>query len=206
MNRLGVGSLPRYLAHVEAEVAGVPARIIRLSFTGEVSYELHHPVDRSVELWRALEEAGADLGLYPHGLDALFTLRLEKGHFIVGMDSEYDSTPRRLGLEWAARLDKEDFIGKQALLRTNRIPLNKRLVGWEMEGQAPTEGEILMRGGRPVGQVTSSRFSPILGKTVMLGWIRMEDGQFPEEVEVDGRIARHAAHPFYDPSGARARA
>ena len=205
MNRLEVASLPNYLAHVEAEVAGVPTRIIRLSFTGEVSYELHHPVDRSVELWRALEEAGADLGLYPHGLDALFTLRLEKGHFIVGMDSEFDSTPRRLGLEWAARLDKEDFIGKQALLRTNRIPLNKRLVGWEMEGSAPSEGEILMKGDRPVGQVTSSRFSPVLGKTVMLGWIRIEDGEFPEEVEIDGRIARHAAHPFYDPSGERAR-
>jgi sarcosine oxidase subunit alpha len=205
MHRLEVGALPRYLAHSEAEVAGVPTRIIRLSFTGEVSYELHHPVDRSVELWRALEEAGSDLGLYPHGLDALFTLRLEKGHFIVGMDSEYDSTPRRLGLEWAARLDKEAFIGKQALLRTNRIPLNKRLVGWEMEGPAPAEGEILLKGHEPVGQVTSSRFSPVLGKTVMLGWIRMEDGQVPEEVEIDGRLARHAAHPFYDPSGERAR-
>ncbi|MGH8958429.1 MAG: 2Fe-2S iron-sulfur cluster-binding protein [Acidimicrobiia bacterium] len=205
MNRLGVSDLPRYLAHTQVDVAGVPCRIIRLSFTGEVSFELHHPVDQSVELWRALEAAGSDIGLYPHGLDVLFRLRLEKGHFIVGMDSEYDSTPRRLGLEWAARLDKEDFIGKQALLRTNRIPLNKRLVGWEMEGPAPAEGSILMKGETPVGQVTSSRFSPVLGKAVMLGWIRLEDERFPEEVEVDGRVARHADHPFYDPSGERAR-
>ncbi|MGH8924266.1 MAG: 2Fe-2S iron-sulfur cluster-binding protein [Acidimicrobiia bacterium] len=205
MNRLGVSDPPRYLAHVEADVAGVPCRIVRLSFTGEVSFELHHPVDRSVELWRALEAAGSDLDLYPHGLDVLFTLRLEKGHFIVGMDSEYDSTPRRLGLEWAARLDKEDFVGKQALLRTNRIPLNKRLVGWEMEGPAPVEGSILMVDERPVGQVTSSRFSPTLDKTVMLGWIRLTDSEVPHEVEVEGRVARHAAHPFYDTSGERAR-
>jgi sarcosine oxidase subunit alpha len=205
LKRLGVAELPGYLAHVEADVAGVPCRIIRLSFTGEVSFELHHPVDRSVDLWRALEGAGSDLELYPHGLDVLFTLRLEKGHFIVGMDSEYDSTPRRLGLEWAARLDKEDFVGKQALLRTNTIPLNKRLVGWKMDGAAPIEGSILMKAGAPVGQVTSSRFSPVLGKTVMLGWIRLEDDRFPEEVEVDGRSAVHAEHPFYDPSGERAR-
>ena len=205
MNRLGVSDLPGYLAHTQADVAGIPCRIIRLSFTGEVSFELHHPVDRSVELWRALEAAGSDIDLYPHGLDALFTLRLEKGHFIVGMDSEYDSTPRRLGLEWAARLDKADFVGKQALLRTNLIPLNKRLVGWEMDGPAPVEGSILIHGDAPVGQVTSSRFSPVLGKTVMLGWVRLEDDRFPEEVQVDGRVARHAAHPFYDPSGERAR-
>ena len=205
MNRLGTSDLPGYLAHIEADVGGVPCRVIRLSFTGEVSFELHHPVDRSVGLWRALEQAGSGLDLYPHGLDVLFTLRLEKGHFIVGMDSEYDSTPRRLGLEWAARLDKDDFVGKQALLRTNRVPLNKRLVGWVMEGPAPVEGSILMSRGIPVGQVTSSRFSPALGKTVMLGWIRLEDGRFPEKVQVDGRVARHAEHPFYDPSGGRAR-
>jgi glycine cleavage system aminomethyltransferase T len=205
LKRLGVSDPPGYLAHVEAEVASVPCRIVRLSFTGEVSFELHHPVDRSVELWRALEAAGSDLDLYPHGLDVLFTLRLEKGHFIVGMDSEYDSTPRRLGLEWAARLDKGDFVGKQALLRTNTIPLNKRLVGWQMDGPAPIEGSMLMNGDAPVGQVTSSRFSPALGKTVMLGWVRLEDDRFPEEVQIDGRLARHAAHPFYDPSGERAR-
>lgn len=205
LSLLGTSELPRYLAHSEAEVAGIPCRIIRLSFTGEISYELHHPVDRSVDLWRALEAAGSEFDLYPHGLDTLFTLRLEKGHFIVGMDSEYDSTPRRLGLEWAARLDKEDFIGKQALLRTNRIPLNKRLVGWEMEGPAPTEGSILMKNSRPVGQVTSARHSPALEKTVMLGWVRLDEEVFPEEVEVDGRMARHASHPFYDPEGVRAR-
>lgn len=200
----GVDAPPRYLAHVDTEVFGIDCRIVRLSFTGEVSFELHHNWARSVDLWRRLEEAGQDLGLYPHGLDALFTLRLEKGHFIVGMDSEYDSTPRRLGLEWAARMSKPDFVGRHALIRTNRLPLNKRLLGWEMEGPAPTEGAILWHGDQPIGQVTSARYSPVLGKTVMLGWFRSGDDP-PEDVTCDGRPVRHAAHPFYDPEGERAR-
>jgi sarcosine oxidase subunit alpha len=158
LSRVGLNSPPAYLGHVDAVVAGVDCRIVRLSFTGELSFELHHPVADSVRLWRALETAGSDLGLYPHGLDALFTLRLEKGHFIVGMDSEYDSTPRRLGLEWAARLQKPDF-----------------------------------------------GFSPVLGKTVMLGWFRSGDEK-PVEIMCEGRAVRHSSHPFYDPKGARARA
>jgi len=205
LRRGGVDSPPTYLAHVDAAVFGVECRIVRLSFTGEVSFELHHPFSNSVELWRRLEGAGADLGSYPHGLDALFTLRLEKGHFIVGMDSEYDSTPRRLGLEWAARLSKPDFVGKQALLRTNRLPLNKRLLGWEMDGPAPIEGAILWQVATPVGQVTSARYSPVLAKTVMLGWLRSDPTE-PEGISCDGRPVRHASHPFYDPDGARARA
>ena len=151
LTSVGASELPRYLRHVEGTVAGIDCRIVRLSFTGEVSYELHHRVDQSVELWRSLLERGEPLGIYVHGLDTLFGLRLEKGHFIVGMDSEYDSTPRRLGMEWAANLDKEDFVGKQALLRTNQLPLNKRLLGWTMEGPSPEEGAILFRGQDPVG-------------------------------------------------------
>lgn len=203
--RGGVDNPPPYLAHEDHEVFGIDCKIVRLSFTGEVSFELHHAFADSVRLWRSLEEAGADLGLYPHGLDALFTLRLEKGHFIVGMDSEYDSTPRRLGLEWAARLSKPDFVGKQALVRTNRLPLNKRLLGWEMEGPAPVEGAILWQDGTPIGQITSSRFSRILAKSVMLGWLRTGSGE-PEVLLCEGRPIRHTSHPFYDPEGTRARA
>jgi sarcosine oxidase subunit alpha len=202
--RGGVETSPAYLTHVDRDVFGVSCRIVRLSFTGEASFELHHPFADSVDLWRALEEAGADLGLYPHGLDALFTLRLEKGHFIVGMDSEFDSTPRRLGLDWAARLDKDDFVGKQALVRTNRLPVNKRLLGWEMDGPAPIEGAMLWSREQPVGQVTSSRYSRVLGKTVMLGWYRAA-GEPPQDLMCDGRPVRAAHHPFYDPEGARAR-
>ena len=111
MVRAGVADPPRFLGHVHAEVAGVPCHVMRLSFTGEAAFELHHPVDRSVELWRALLDLGADLGIRPHGLQALFGLSAEKGHVIIGMDTELDTTPRRLGMDWAVRMEKPRFIG-----------------------------------------------------------------------------------------------
>ena len=119
--RAGLADPPRFLGHVHADVAGVPCHVMRLSFTGEAAFELHHPIDRSVELWRALMDLGADLGIRPHGLQALFGLRLEKGHVIVGMDTELDTTPRRLGMDWAVRMDKPRFIGRASLERTAKL-------------------------------------------------------------------------------------
>ena len=120
--RAGLADPPRFLGHVHAEVAGVPCHVMRLSFTGEAAFELHHPVDRSVELWRALMDLGADLGIRPHGLQALFGLRLEKGHVIVGMDTELDTTPRRLGMDWAVRMEKPRFIGRASLGADREAP------------------------------------------------------------------------------------
>ena len=127
--RAGLADPPRFLGHAHAEVAGVPCHVMRLSFTGEAAFELHHPVDRSVELWRALMELGADLGIRPHGLQALFGLRLEKGHVIVGMDTELDTTPRRIGMDWAVRMEKPRFIGRAALERTAKLPDHRRWIG-----------------------------------------------------------------------------
>jgi sarcosine oxidase subunit alpha len=101
---------------------------MRLSFTGEAAFELHHPVDRSVELWRALLALGEDLGIRPHGLQALFGLRLEKGHIIVGQDTELDTSPRRVGMDWAVKMDKADFLGKRSLERTGGLPDERRLL------------------------------------------------------------------------------
>jgi glycine cleavage system aminomethyltransferase T len=207
LERAGVTDPPAYLRHQVADVAGVPCRVVRLSFTGEVSYELHHDVVRSVGLWRDLLELGRDLGIRPHGLETLLTLRLEKGHLIVGQDTDFDSTPRRLGLEGMAHLDKGDFVGRRALLRTNRLPLDRRLVGLEFSGPAPAEGALIWSDGLVVGQVTSSAWSPALGKTVMLGWLRASgDGGLAENVVIDGRAARRVSTPFYDAGGGRARA
>jgi glycine cleavage system aminomethyltransferase T/bacterioferritin-associated ferredoxin len=205
LGRLGLDEPPPYMAHMPATVAGVSCRVFRLSFTGELSFELHHSAEDSVRLWRALLEQGRDLGVKPHGLDALFNLRLEKGHVIVGMDTEFDSTPRRIGMEWAVKMDKGEFVGRQALVRTNVIPLDKRLVGFEMAGDAPFEGDVIWWMDAPIGQVTSSRYSRVLEKTVMLGWVKLLEDRLPEQVEIDGRVATVAPLPFYDPEGARAR-
>ena len=204
LQRAGLADPPRFLGHVHADVAGVPCHVMRLSFTGEAAFELHHPVDRSVELWRALLDLGADLGIRPHGLQALFGLRLEKGHVIIGMDTELDTTPRRLGMDWAVRMEKPRFIGRASLERTAKLPDHRRWVGFTMPGVAPAEGAPIWSGGEVVGNVTGSWTSPLLGQALMLGWLRRTP--FPDRVEIDGREAVVTSTPFYDPEGHRARA
>ena len=206
LRRAGCEDLPEYLVQRRGQVAGVDCRIFRLSFTGELSYELHHLGGDSVALWRGLMHAGADLGVKPHGLDVLLRLRLEKGHLLVGQDTDFDSTPRRLGHEWAVKLDKPEFVGKQALLRTNKIPLDRKLVGLETDGPTPKEGAVLWKEKEHAGYVTSSAYSPALGKSVMLAWLKLLAGDLPREVTIHGHTARRVSTPFYDPEGQRARA
>ena len=204
--RLGLPDAPRFLGHVRAEIAGVPCHVMRLSFTGEAAFELHHPLDGSFQLWRALLGAGQDLGIRPHGLQALFGLRLEKGHVIVGMDTELDTTPARLGMDWAVRLEKPAFIGRASLERTAKLPETRRWMGFAMDGAAPPEGSPIrsIDGGEIIGNVTGSWTSPLLGKALLLGWQRRTP--FADRVEIDGREAVVTSTPFYDPEGARARA
>lgn len=195
-----------YLGHREVTVAGVPCKAIRLGFVGELSYELHHPSNRSVELWDALMGAGRDLGIKPHGLDALRVLRLEKGHIIIGQDTDFDSTPSKLNMSWAVRLQKPWFIGKRGIERANAHEAKRQLVAVSFPGSAPREGAPLRVGGRNVGHLTSSAWSPVLDCGVSLGWVERVNGSFPTELESDGVIGTVVEHPFYDPQGERLRA
>ncbi len=202
----GVAKLPGFARHGRARVAGVDCRVYRLSFTGELSYELHHHAAESIALWRRLLELGDNLGIRPHGLETLLNLRLEKGHIVVGQDTDYDSTARRIHHDWMVKLEQADFVGRQAVLRTDKVELDRQLVGFEMESPAPLEGSVIYRGDRWVGNVTSSTDSQVLGKAVMLGWLDFVEGELPEAVEIEGRSARRVALPFYDPDSERARA
>ena len=228
--RAGVRELPAFGRHRRLRVAGIDCRVMRLSFTGESSYELHHAAGDAVTLWRRLLEAGAGFDVMPHGLKTLLRLRTEKGHIVVGQDTDYDSTPRRLGHEWAVDMDKGDFIGRQAILRTNRQPLDKRLVLLRSGGRSEAgdldlssaEGSAIFDGDRHAGYVTSdagpapaaAESSDSLpgpaaathGGAAMLGWLYLdEEGNLPREVTVDGRPARRVDRPLYDPDGERAR-
>ena len=205
LRRAGVADdeRPKFLQHRHLDVAGIPCHVMRLSFTGEASFELHHQIDRSVELWQALMELGQPLGIKPHGLQALFGLRLEKGHVIVGQDTELDSSPRRINMDWAVKLDKPAFVGRDALIRTAALPDERRLFGFTMDGPAPLEGSVIRVNGDVVGHVTSSWDSPLFGHAVLLGWQKRMP--HADVVEIDGREARVSPVPFYDPEGARAR-
>jgi len=202
---LGNDAFP-YLHHRELTVAGIRCRAIRLGFVGELSYELHHPSDRSVELWDALLTAGADLDLRPHGLDALRLLRLEKGHLIVGQDTDFDATPQKLGMDWVARLEKQWFVGKRGVVRALAHEPQRRLVALSFPDRAPPEGASLWVEGRNVGYLTSSGWSHVVGRGVALGWVQRLNGSFPSELEADGLLGSVVSEPFYDPTGERVRA
>ncbi len=211
--RAGARELPAFGRHRCVRVAGVDCRIVRLSFTGELSYELHHPAADARRLWRRLLAAGAEFSVQPHGLETLLHLRLEKGHIVVGQDTDYDSTPRRLAHEWAVNLNKGDFVGRQAILRTNKRPLDKRLVALRTDDPPPrgtveapsAEGAAIHSGDRYAGYVTSGT-GPVAGGAPMLGWLYLDaEGNLPREVTVDGRPARRVDGPTYDPDGERAR-
>ena len=208
LQRVGLAEPPKFLQHRHDVVAGVACHVMRLSFTGEASWELHHPAHRSVELWQALMAAGQDLGIRPHGLQALFGLRLEKGHVIVGMDTEMDTTPRRIHHQWAVKMDKPFFLGKEALERTESLPDSRQLIALTMDHPAPMEGSPITVGGEILGHVSTSFASPLLGHSVMLGWLKRgwsPDQPLMDTVMVDGRVATLAQTPFYDVEGTRAR-
>lgn len=196
-----------YGAHRHLTVAGVPCRAIRVGFVGELSFELHHPRSRGFELWTALEQSGADLGVRPHGLDALDVLRLEKGHPYLGQDTLPDDHPDKLGLGWTVAMDKPWFVGRVALQRMRELPPERRLVGLELDGDASSlRGMPLALDGRVVGRVTSCALSPALGRSIGLGWLRAVDGGFPQVLRAGSAQARVVPTPFYDPEGVRVRA
>jgi sarcosine oxidase subunit alpha len=195
-----------YLRHRTITLAGISVRALRLGFVGELAYELHHPSSRSRELWTALVEAGREVDMLPHGLETVSRLRLEKGHIIVGQDTDFDTIPSAVGLDWAVSRQKEFFLGQAALDRAADVPLRRRLVGIRWIAEAPAEGSVLTASGQVVGAVTSSGDAKVLGQGVSLAWLNCgSDGAMPAAVATGHLIGAIAPVPFYDPEGARQR-
>ncbi|MBS1883364.1 MAG: (2Fe-2S)-binding protein, partial [Actinobacteria bacterium] len=196
-----------YLDGQELTVAGVECLVLRIGFVGELGYELHCAAPHGRAVWDAIAAAGAR----PFGLEPQRVLRLQKMHILVGQDTDSETTPFGANLDFAVKLDKEqDFIGRWALEhQADRDPAQK-LVGFSCEDAVPTEGAaILDAAGRVVGQVTSSRHSPLLGKTVGLALVApalAQDGTRFTISDAGRRIAAAAqTGPFYDPDGERLR-
>jgi sarcosine oxidase, subunit alpha len=197
-----------YLDGKQAKVAGVRSLILRIGFVGEVGYEIHFPAAHGEHLWDAVLEAGAEHGLRPFGLEPQRLLRLQKMHILIGQDTDSESTPFGAAMPWIVKLDKEDdFIGKWALERFAEEPPETALVGFTLaNGHVPTEGAaVLPAGGSPMGQVTSARYSPQLGKTIGMAWVPAELAQDGASVTISDNGRRLRAQvvtkPFYDPDG-----
>ncbi|MEP7344371.1 MAG: 2Fe-2S iron-sulfur cluster-binding protein [Gemmatimonadaceae bacterium] len=207
---LDAESIP-YGGLAEMVVDNVPCLALRVGFVGELSYELHHASRQSEALWDALLDAGREFDIRPHGLDALKLLRLEKGHILIGQDTDFDTTPSKVGLDFAVKMNKPDFVGRTALQRLDALPRERSLLGMTFAGsRAPEEGAQLFAGGVHVGYLTSSRFSPSLGCGVALGWVRHPVDAPPPRIiardtlgDSDGVVTKG---PFYDPKGERLRA
>ena len=196
----------KYLDVRQLEVAGIPCLALRIGFVGELGYELHCPSSAAEFLWDRLVAEGAR----PFGLEPQRILRLEKGHVIVGQDTDSESNLLSAAMSWLPKLDKDDFVGKLAVEHfAEREPL-ERLVGFVMEdGVVPAEGAQIVIEGYPAGRITSARKSEAVGSVIGLAWLpaeRAEDGtRF--EVRVDRRLVggRVKSGAFYDVDGKRMR-
>ncbi|HLY87243.1 MAG TPA: 2Fe-2S iron-sulfur cluster-binding protein [Gaiellaceae bacterium] len=188
----------RYLDAKEISVAGAPCLGLRIGFVGELGYELHCPATEAGRLWDALVAAGAA----PFGLEAQRVLRLEKGHVIVGQDTDSESNLLSARMGWTIKDDKPDYVGKPAV---PHLAVREQLVGFTAD-LLPPEGAQIVRDGRIAGRVTSSRVSERVGSVVGLAWVDpdcAEDG-VTISIRVDGMLHSAAVTlaPFYDPEGA----
>lgn len=200
-----------YLSGREGVVAGVPVRVMRIGFTGELSFELHCPSSLAPALWDAVMEAGKPHGLTPYGLEASRVLRLEKGHILIGQDTDAITTPDELGFGWAVSKKKPFFVGKRSIEMRARLGQARKLVGLQFPAGAkdiPGESCLVLRGNDPVGQITSIGFSPTLGCSIALAYVHVGDSKEGSPVMVkcrDGALVEVpvVGHAFFDPTNAR---
>jgi sarcosine oxidase subunit alpha len=199
-----------YLACREALVADIPARIMRVGFVGELGYELHVPSPLMGELWDRLLTAGQTQGIRPFGVETQRLLRLEKGHIIVGQDTDGMTQPDEVSLRWAIASKKPFFVGSKSVDILSKSPLERQLVGFELGAASPQpkEGHLVIRNGDIVGSVTSCEYSPTLDNIIGLAYVHPEDSVPGTTVIIRTDDAVHvhaqvAATPFYDPDNLR---
>ena len=204
-----------FMSVKEGVVAGVNARVFRISFTGELSFEINVPWHHGRRLWDALMEAGAQHGITPYGTEAMHVLRAERGFIIVGQETDGTTTPQDLGMDWIVSKKKTDFLGKRAWSREDTCREDrKQLVGILTDNPStvlPEGTQLVDRPGRPplpmIGHVTSSYASPTLGRSIALALVRSGRARIGETIHAapeSGFLPCKVTEPvFYDPEGAK---
>lgn len=199
-----------YMGVRTGTLAGIPVRILRVGFVGEAGYEIHCPAGYGEALWDTLIEAGKPHGLKPFGVEAQRILRLEKGHIIVGQDTDGLTNPIEAGMEWALAKKKAFYVGKRSIEMQAAKGITRKLVGFtvtDSSSPVPKECHLVIRGGQIVGRITSVVKSPTLGKVVGLAYLPLDmtDAGQRFEIRVDGVMvsAEVVPTPFYDPDNAR---
>ena len=205
-----------FMSVLSGSVTGIPARIFRISFAGELSFEINVDANYGRQVWDAVMEAGEEFNITPYGTEAMHVLRAEKGYVIVGQETDGSVTPVDIGVgRMVSR--RKDFLGKRSLAMENLVRDDrKQLVGLLTEDDQevlPEGGQIVDDSSAPtpvpmLGHVTSSYYSVNLGRSIALGIVkggRARKGDLVYVPLADGRsiTARIASPSFYDPKGDR---
>ena len=201
----------RFLDCKDILVNGCPARALRISFLGELGWELHHPVEYSRNIYQALMEAGEEFGIANFGIRALNSLRLEKGYCLLGSELSIERTPLEGGMERLVDFDKGGFMGRQALLDQQEAGLPSRLVlmSVDADGADAIGNEPVFKGDRLVGRTTSGGYGHALELSLAMAYLAPEAAAEGTEVEIsifgDRRKARVVQMPLYDPKSEKLR-
>ena len=199
----------------EGHLGGIPARAFRISFSGELSYEIAVPASQGQAFWDRLLEAGAEFGISPYGTEALHVMRAEKGFIMIGDETDGTVIPQDLGLNWAISKKKADFLGKRGMERTAMVsPDRCKLVGLEtLDGSVLADGALAPLAGKndngqqeTQGRVTSTYFSPTLGKGIAMGLLHKGPERMGEVIDFQsasgGTVAARVVDPcFFDKPG-----
>ena len=197
-------------------VAGLPARVFRISFTGELSFEINVPSRHGLALWTALMAAGEKYDITPYGTESMHVLRAEKGFIIVGQETDGSVTPGDLGMDWIVASKKADFVGKRSLARTDSLRADRK----QLVGLLSTDPEVVLPEGAQVvadlkpappmtmlGHVTSSYYSANCGRSIAMALIAGGRARLGETVHLalsDGNLTAVVTEPqFFDPKGER---
>jgi sarcosine oxidase, subunit alpha len=221
LERLGGMDLAKeelpFMAFAEGTLGGFRARVYRISFSGELSFEVAVPASEGRAFWDALLDEGDDLGVMPYGTEALHVMRAEKGFIMIGDETDGTVIPQDLGLDWAVSKKKADFLGKRGQERANMTRADR----WRLVGLETVDGSVLPDGAYAVapgwnangqrnvqGRVTSTYHSPTLGRGIAMGLVLRGPERMGEILEfptTGGRsvMARIADPVFYDRAGER---
>ncbi len=200
-----------FLSARDMELQGMPCRVMRIAFTGDLGYELHMGVEYQRSIYHALKQAGSDLGLVLCGARALDSLRLEKGYGRWGTEFTADTTPFEAGLARFVAMDKGHFIGRDALLKAHNTGPRYRLVTLLVDADDAdcTGNEPVLKNGEVVGTVSSGGFGHHVGKSIALAYIDPQvdpaDGNLDVEILGAMRCARIAPQEPFDPLNERLR-
>lgn len=183
-------------------LADVEMMIARTGYTGEDGFEIMFAPQYSERVWHILMEAGKEFDIEPIGLGARDTLRLEVKYCLYGNDINSSTNPLEAGLGWITKLNKEDFIGRDALIKEKDNGVSRKLIGFEIEGKAiARKGYDIFNDSKKIGFVTSGTFSPILKESIGMGYVAVDYSKIETRLNISIRGSKMKAKvvktPFY---------